>query len=884
MEALGLNEIRERYLSFFESKGHLRLKSFSLVPHNDKSLLLINSGMAPMKSYFTGDEIPPRKRVTTCQKCIRTPDIDNVGKTARHGTFFEMMGNFSFGDYFKPEVIPWAWEFITKNLEIDPEKIYVTIYLDDEQAHDLWRSVGVKEDHIKRLGKEDNFWEHGTGPCGPCSEIFYDRGEKYGCGKPTCGPGCDCDRYVEFWNLVFTQFDRNEEGEYIPLDHPNIDTGMGLERMATIMQGVDNIFEVDTIRHILEYICNLCGEHYGDDEQKDVSIRVITDHIRSVTFMIGDGIMPSNEGRGYVLRRILRRAARHGRLLGIEGAFLYDVAKEVIAVSGDAYPELREKQETIQKVIKIEEERFDATIDQGLNQLNTMIEALKEKDPDNHIFSGEDAFKLYDTFGFPFDLTKEIVGEQGYTIPKEKFDAAMDAQRERARAARAENDTAVWADDPFNPLGADAVDTFFGYQRLKGDAKIIGLIVDDQLVQEAHQGDSVLVLLNQTPFYAQSGGQVGDSGRIESEDGEAVITVEDCRYGSLKRHIHYGKVEKGDFKVGQTVYTNVDELKRYATARNHTTTHMLQKALKMVLGDHVEQAGSFVSPTRLRFDFNHFQPMTAEEIKRVEEIVNQAILKSMPVETFETEIDKAKEMGAMALFGEKYGHIVRVVKIGDYSIELCGGTHLQNSSQAGMFKIIGESGVAAGIRRIEATTGMNTFRWANKIESVNEKASAVVKATPDQLIDRLYELEGQLKDKDREISSLKHQQADSEVKDLLKKVQDIGGVKVIVAQIEAEDVDEMRDLSDMMKDQMGSGIAVFGKTDGGKVNLIATGTKDIVKKGFHAGKLIKQIAKTVGGGGGGRPDMAQAGGKNPDALAEALDQAKSVISEQLSAQ
>lgn len=882
MEALGLNEIRERYLSFFESKGHLRLKSFSLVPHNDKSLLLINSGMAPMKSYFTGDEIPPRKRVTTCQKCIRTPDIDNVGKTARHGTFFEMMGNFSFGDYFKPEVIPWAWEFITKNLKIDPEKIYVTIYLDDEQAHDLWRSVGVKEDHIKRLGKEDNFWEHGTGPCGPCSEIFYDRGEKYGCGKPTCGPGCDCDRYVEFWNLVFTQFDRDENGDYQPLDHPNIDTGMGLERMATIMQGVDNIFEVDTIRHILDYICNLCGEHYGDDEQKDVSIRVITDHIRSVTFMIGDGIMPSNEGRGYVLRRILRRAARHGRLLGIDGAFLYDVAKEVIAVSGDAYPELREKQETIQKVIKIEEERFDATIDQGLNQLNAMMREMKEKDPDNHIFSGEEAFKLYDTFGFPFDLTKEIVEEQGYTIPKEEFDDAMNAQRERARTARAQNDTAVWADDPFNPLGPDAVDTFVGYQKLKSDAEIIGLIVNDELVQEAHQGDDVLVLLDQTPFYAQSGGQVGDTGRLESEDGSSLIEVNDCRYGSLKRHIHYGKVVEGDFHVGQTIYAHVDEMKRYATARNHTSTHMLQKALKMVLGDHVEQAGSFVSPTRLRFDFNHFQPMTAEEIKQVEEIVNQAILKAMPVETFETEIDKAKEMGAMALFGEKYGHIVRVVKVGDYSIELCGGTHLQNSAQAGMFKIISENGVAAGIRRIEATTGMNTYRWAEKVESVNAKASAMVKAAPDQLIDRILEMEDQLKEKDREIASLKHQQADSEAGELLNKIQTIQGVKVLIAEVKAEDVNEMRDLSDMMKDRMESGIVVFGKADTDKANLIATATKDIVKKGFHAGQLIKQIAKTVGGGGGGRPDMAQAGGKKPAALDQALAQAENIIAEQLS--
>ncbi len=881
MEPLGLNDIRERYLAFFESKGHLRLKSFSLVPHNDKSLLLINSGMAPMKAYFTGDEVPPRKRVTTCQKCIRTPDIDNVGKTARHGTFFEMMGNFSFGDYFKPEVIPWAWEFITDKMGMDPDKIYVTIYLDDDTAHDLWRSVGVAEDHIVRLGKEDNFWEHGTGPCGPCSEIFYDRGEAYGCGKPTCGPGCDCDRFVEFWNLVFTQFDRDENDRYTPLDHPNIDTGMGLERMATILQGVDNIFEVDTIHHVLDYICNLCGEHYGDDAEKDVSIRVITDHIRSVTFMIGDGIMPSNEGRGYVLRRILRRAARHGRLLGIKGTFLHDVAKEVVAVSGDAYPELKEKQKTIQKIIQIEEERFDATIDQGLSQLNAMLEKLEAAAPGEKIFSGEEAFRLYDTFGFPFDLTREIVEERGFAIPYEDFEKAMDAQRERARAARAESDTAVWADDPFNPLGAEAVDTFVGYGTLKADGKILGLIVNDALVDEAKAGDEVLVLLDQTAFYAQSGGQVGDNGVIESADGTAKIAVNDCRYGSLKRHIHYGKVESGSFKTGQTVVSEVNKTDRMATARNHTTTHMLQKALKLVLGDHVEQAGSFVSPERLRFDFNHFQPMTAEEIAKVEMIVNQVILEAMPVNIFETDIDEAKKLGAMALFGEKYGNIVRVVRVGDYSIELCGGTHLTNSAQAGMFKILSESGVAAGIRRIEATTGMNTYREMARAEATLRKASGMMRANPAQLVEKIAELEEQSKTKDREIAALKQQQAGSAAGDIVRNIVEIAGVKAAVAGVDGMEMEELRELSDMLKDKMGSGIAVIGTVNGGKVNFIATATKDLVKRGFHAGNLIREVAKVAGGGGGGRPDMAQAGGKQPEKLAAALEKAKDLIKDQL---
>lgn len=878
MKALGLNEIREKYLAFFETKGHLRLKSFPLIPINDKSLLLINSGMAPMKAFFTGDEIPPRKRVTTCQKCIRTPDIENVGKTARHGTFFEMLGNFSFGDYFKKEVIPWAWEFCTKVMELDPEKLYVTVYLDDDEAYNLWHDVvGVKADHLSRLGKEDNFWEHGTGPCGPCSEIFYDRGEEYGCGKPDCAPGCDCDRYEEFWNLVFTQFDRDENDNYTPLDHPNIDTGMGLERLATIMQGVDNIFEVDTIGHILNYTCKLAGVKYGQNKDDDVSIRVITDHVRSVTFMIADGVMPGNEGRGYVLRRLLRRAARHGKLLGIKGSFLYDIAKEVAHVSGGAYPELIEKQDYIQKLIKIEEERFQETIDQGLNLLEMELdEVIKQEEK---VFPGQGAFKLYDTYGFPFDLTKEIVEEKGLTVSLKEFEEAMEEQRQRARKAREEADNAVWTDDPFNPLGKEAVDTFVGYNQLESEGKIQGIIVDEHLADQAAAGDDVLVLLDRTSFYAESGGQVGDHGKIVH--GDNVIDVTDCKKGSLNRHIHYGKVLSGNFKVGDRVTTKVNRELREATQRNHTTTHLLQKALKMVLGDHVEQAGSFVSPTRLRFDFNHFQAMTEKEIKKVEKIVNQAILSAYDVNIFETNIDDAKKMGAMALFGEKYGEIVRVVKVGDFSIELCGGCHISNSAQVGMFKIIGESGVAAGIRRIEATTGMNTFNYMEQMDETIHEASDVLKTSPDQLLNRLEEMEEQNKHKEKVIDELKQKFAGNAAADIHQQVVVINGIQTTVASVDEMDMDELRNISDLLKDRMGSGIVVLGTASGQKVNFIATATQDVVKKGFHAGKLIKEVAKVAGGGGGGRPDMAQAGGKKPEMLDQALEKAKEFIKEQL---
>jgi len=878
MQPLGLNEIREEFLKFFEKKDHLRLKSFPLVPINDKSLLLINSGMAPMKPYFTGDEVPPRSRVTTCQKCIRTPDIENVGKTARHGTFFEMLGNFSFGDYFKEEIIPWSWEFCIDVMKMPADKIYVTIYLDDDEAYDIWHdTVGVPDDHIVRLGKEDNFWEHGTGPCGPCSELHFDRGEKYGCGKPDCGPGCECDRYVEFWNLVFSQYNRDEAGNYTPLVQKNIDTGMGLERLATIMQEVDNIFEVDTIRHILEYTCKKAKVTYGKNDKDDVSIRVITDHVRSVTFMIADGVMPSNEGRGYVLRRLLRRAARHGKLLGIDDLFLYDVAKEVIKVSSGAYPELAEKQAYIQKLIKIEEERFKETLDQGLSLLNGKLEDIIKEE--KKVFPGFGAFKLYDTYGFPFELTKEIIEEKGLTVSVHEFEQAMKEQRERARKARAETNAAVWADDPFNPLGKEAISKFTGYETLEDQGKIIGLIAEDTLTQTVYEGQEVLMLLDQTPFYAESGGQIGDKGVIVTDD--AYVEINDCKKGSLGRHIHYGKVTKGQLKVGQVVTAKVDKKLRAATQRNHSCTHLLQKSLKAVLGDHVEQAGSFVSPKRLRFDFNHYQAMTQSEILEVEKRVNEAILEAHEITTFETNIDEARKLGAMALFGEKYGEIVRVVKMGDYSIELCGGTHLSNTAQVGMFKIVSETGVAAGIRRIEATTGLNTFEYMLTFEKAINETAKTLKTTPKQIVEKAEELIELSKQKDKIISEMKTVAAKSQLTDIENNKIVINNVDTIIAEVKEVDLEEMRKMADLMKEQLQSGIVLLGVRDTNKVNFIATATKDVVKKGFHAGKLIKEVAAITGGGGGGRPDMAQAGGKKPEKLGEALDKAKDFIQNQI---
>ncbi len=882
MQPLGLNEVREKFLEFFESKDHLRLKSFSLVPVGDKSLLLINSGMAPMKPYFTGDEVPPRVRVTTCQKCIRTPDIENVGKTARHGTFFEMLGDFSFGDYFKEDIIPWSWEFCTQTMGMDPDKLYVTVYEDDDEAERIWHEkVGVPMDHIKRLGKEDNFWEHGTGPCGPCSEIYYDRGEKYGCGSPDCGPGCECDRYVEFWNLVFSQFDHQEDGSYTELKQKNIDTGMGLERLATIMQGVDNIFEVDTIRHVLDYICDITGTEYGKNHQDDVSIRVITDHARSVTFMMADGIMPGNEGRGYVMRRLLRRALRHGKLLGMNEPFLYKVAAEVIKTSKDAYPELGEKQEYIQKLIRIEEERFKETIDQGLALLDMEIADVLEQE--EKVFPGRAAFKLYDTFGFPVDLTKEILSERGLKLSETEFNDEMQAQRERARKARAESNIAVFADDPFNPLGADAVTRFVGYHTQSAEGNILGLIKDGELTGKVETGDDVLMLLDVTPLYAESGGQTGDKGMVYALNSDAVLRVNDVKKGSLGRHIINGTVEAGSFEQGDPVSSVVDMALRNATQRNHTSTHLVQRALKMVLGEHVEQAGSFVSPTRMRFDFNHFEPMTRDEIKAVEKIVNTQILRAMDVSTFETTIDEAKKMGAMALFGEKYGEVVRVVKVGDFSTELCGGCHISNSSHVGFFKIISESGVAAGIRRIEAVTGMNAFGYIENMDDTLHGAAELVKSTPTQLEERLNEMNTLLRQKDKQLAEMKSAQAGSIVDELLDQAVEIGGVKTIITEIDGVSADEMREVSDRLKDKLGSVVILLGSKGDGKVAFLASATKDLVKRGFHAGKLVKETAKVAGGGGGGRPDMAQAGGKKPEMLGAALEKAQAIVQDMLSA-
>ncbi|MGI6108792.1 MAG: alanine--tRNA ligase [Eubacteriaceae bacterium] len=883
MQPLGLNEIREKFLEFFESKDHLRLKSFSLVPVNDNSLLIINSGMAPMKPYFTGDEVPPRKRVTTCQKCIRTPDIENVGKTARHGTFFEMLGDFSFGDYFKNEIIPWSWEFCTEVMKMDPEKLWVTVYEDDDEAEEIWKNVvGVPAERIVRLGKEDNFWEHGTGPCGPCSEIYYDRGEKYGCGKPDCKPGCDCDRYTEFWNLVFSQFDHQEDGTYKDLIQKNIDTGMGLERLATIMQGVDNIFEVDTIRSILDRVCGIAGVTYGEDHNTDVSIRVITDHIRSVTFMIADGIMPGNEGRGYVLRRLLRRAVRHGKLLGINDLFLTDVADEVIRNYGGHYPELGEKQDYIKKLIRIEEERFKETIDQGMSLLESEIdEQIKEE---NKVFPGGAAFKLYDTYGFPVDLTKEILEERGLTLAEDEFDQAMDEQRERARNARKESNIQVFADDPFNPLGADAVTEFTGYEHFDGTGRVLGLIKDEELVDGVSKGDKILMLLDQTPFYAESGGQVGDKGQVLALEGEGSLNVEDVKKGSLGRHIISGTVTEGSFSKGEAVESKVDPELRWATQRNHTTTHLLQKALKMTLGEHVEQAGSFVSPTRLRFDFNHFEPMTDEEIRQVEKIVNTQILRSMNVTTTQMPIDEAKKLGAMALFGEKYGDIVRVVRVGDFSAELCGGCHISNSAQVGFFKILSESGVAAGIRRIEAATGMNAFNYVEEMDDTVRNAAQIVKSTPDQLEERLTEMNQMIRDKDRQITEMKSREAGSMVDELMQNAVDLGdGARAVIAKIDGADAEELRDIADKLRDALGSGAVLLAAPGEGKVIILAAATKDLVKKGFHAGNLVREAAKITGGGGGGRPDMAQAGGRKPEKLPEMFEKAPELIRSQLAA-
>ena len=879
MKYLGVNEIREEFLKFFESKDHLRLPSFPLVPRNDNSLLLINSGMAPMKAYFTGQEIPPSKRVTTCQKCIRTGDIDNVGKTARHGTFFEMLGDFSFGDYFKNEIVPWSWEFVTKVLEIPEDRLYVTIYEEDDETGKIWHDVvGLPWDRIVKLGKEDNFWEHGTGPCGPCTEIYYDRGPEYGCDSPTCGVGCDCDRYMEFWNLVLTQFNAEEDGTYTELAMKNVDTGMGLERMATIMQGVDSIFDVDTVKSIRDAVCAKANVEYGKEHKTDVSVRVITDHIRSVTMMTADGVLPSNEGRGYVLRRLLRRAARHGKLLGIEGEFLAELSKSVIACSGEAYPELVEKQDYIFKILSIEENSFYKTIDKGMEILKADMEEMKAAG--EKVMSGEKSFRLYDTYGFPVDLTKEILAEEGMEIDEDAFTAEMKAQKERARSARAKSNYMGAAETVYNELPVELETAFAGYDVYDvANAKIVALVTNEAVAETAQAGDTVTVFLDRTPFYAESGGQVGDQGVIKTETG--VVKVTNCVKVVGGKIAHMGEVTEGLVQVGEMACASIDVELRMASSRNHSATHLLHKALRTVLGTHVEQAGSYVSADRLRFDFTHFAAMTADEIKEVERLVNDAIFASYDVHTDEMSIDEARNRGAMALFGEKYGEVVRVVDMGGYSIELCGGAHLKNTAQVGSFKILSENGVAAGVRRIEAVTGKEALKHYQAQEDEIKEICRLVKSTPDKLLSRLEQLLAEQKETAKELEKLKAKMAGGAADEMLSGKVEIGGVAVLAAEVKDMDGNALRTMGDQLKQKLGSGVVVLASGKDGKVNLMAMATDDVVKKGVHAGNIIKAAASVCGGGGGGRPNMAQAGGKDASKIADALEKAKAVVAEQL---
>ena len=878
MEKLGLNEIRERYLKFFEGKDHLRMPSFSLVPHNDPSILLINAGMTPLKPYFTGQEEPPKKRVATCQKCIRTPDIENVGKTARHATFFEMLGNFSFGDYFKKEAILWAWEFVTRDLEIPVDRLFASIYEEDEEAHDIWKNdIGLPADRIVRLGKKDNFWEHGTGPCGPCSEIYFDRGADKGCGQPGCAVGCDCDRYMEFWNLVFTQFNKGEDGAYTKLQKKNIDTGMGLERLACIMQGVNSLFEVDTIRNILNNVCSIAGVEYGKAYKTDVSIRVITDHIRSTTMMVSDGILPSNEGRGYVLRRLLRRAARHGKLLGIDTAFLFNAALVVINESKSAYPELAEKADYIRKVIKIEEERFDATIDQGLSILNEFMASVKAEN--GKMLPGSMSFKLHDTYGFPLDLTREIAGENGLEIDEEGFKAEMAEQKKKAREALKSRETSAWGQESVAGLDKVGKTEFTGYNEILAQASVLYIIKEGEPVENAQEGDEITIILDRTPFYAESGGQTGDAGLIENADG--AVRVNDCKKTPDGKHLHIGIVEKGIIEKASAVSARVDSGKRLATARNHTTTHLIQKALRNVLGRHVTQAGSLVGPDRLRFDFNHFSAMTREELKNVEREVNAKILESIPVTVREMPVDEARKEGAMALFGEKYGNIVRVVRIGDYSTELCGGTHLVSTSQAGLVKILGESGVAAGVRRLEALTGEGAMEYLNEREEILNDIAAALKSNPQDSAKKIETLNAELKNAGKEIEKLRSKLVSGSVDEILSGAVDIKGIKVAAARFDQLDMEALRNTGDMLKNKLGSGVVILASGLGEKVSFVVMASKDAVERGTHAGNIIREAAKVAGGGGGGRPDMAQAGGKDVSKIDEALKLAVKVAGEQI---
>ncbi|MDS0524987.1 alanine--tRNA ligase [Clostridium sp. SHJSY1] len=874
MKNIGTNELREEFLKFFESKEHLRMNSFSLVPKNDKSLLLINAGMAPLKPYFTGLQEPPKKRVTTCQKCIRTGDIENVGKTSRHGTFFEMLGNFSFGDYFKEEIIPWAWEFITKVLEIPKDKLYVTIYLDDDEAFEIWKNkTDVSTERIFRLGKDDNFWEIGVGPCGPCTEIHFDRGDGTIKNVDDFLKAADEDRVVEFWNLVFTQFDKDEDGNYNKLTNPNIDTGMGLERIATIMQGVDNIFEIDTVKNILAKVSSLSGVKYGEDKDKDISLRIITDHVKGVTMLISDGVGPSNEGRGYVLRRLLRRAARHGRLLGIKGLFLTEIVDEVVKNYGGAYPELKESQEYIEKIVSLEEERFNETIDSGMNILLGYIdEIIKET---KNTLSGDKAFKLYDTFGFPYELTEEICEEKGLKVDRENFNKEMEEQRTRARNARGESSYMGSEELAINKIDASITSEFIGYGAFEGDGKVLVLANETEFVNSLSAGENGFVLTNKTPFYAEMGGQVGDDGVITSKG--LVVEVYNTKKNVGGKTIHYVKVLEGIISQGDEVTLKVDRVRRNSINKNHTATHMLHEALKEVVGEHVNQAGSYVDDERLRFDFTHFQGLSLEELDKVEALVNEKIMEVYDVETNLMTLDEARESGAMALFDDKYGDKVRVVSVGEFSKELCGGTHVRNSGEIGLFKIIGESGVAAGTRRIEAVTGFNAIRFVEEKENILKDACHALKCNEKDIINKIVAQNSEIKEKEKEITELKSKLTSGVEDDILKSLKNINGVNAISYALEDVDANALRDLADKLRDKIGTGIVVLISKTSGKVNLVAMATKDCLSSGVHCGKIIKEVASIVGGSGGGRPDMAQAGGKDPEKINEATEKVYEIL-------
>ena len=874
MEWTSLNDLREKYLSFFESKGHLRLGSFSLVPNNDKSLLLINSGMAPMKKYFTGEVTPPRNRVTTCQKCIRTPDLERVGHTARHGTYFEMLGNFSFGDYFKNEAIPWAWEFLTKTLEIPEDLLWPSVYEEDDEAYAIWRDViGVPEEHIVRLGKADNFWEHGTGPCGPCSEIYFDRGEKYGCGSPDCKPGCDCDRYMEIWNNVFSQFNNMGDGTYTELEHKNIDTGMGLERLACVMQGVDNMFEVDSIRNILDKVCAISGKEYGKDASTDISIRAITDHARAATFMISDGIIPSNEGRGYVLRRIIRRAVRHGKLIGINRPFFIELCDAVIEENKAGYPELIEKKELITKVINNEEASFNKTIDQGLN----MLEGLTAK---GGMLSGDDAFKLYDTYGFPLDLTKDILAEKGMTVDEDKFKELMNEQRQKARNARKSSDGESWKSDGIAFENIPSTE-FLGYTQETCEASVLDIVIEGEHVGTLLEGANAVIVLDKTVFYAESGGQVGDTGLIVTD--KFTFAVSDTKKTVDGIYTHFGKAIKGTVSVGDKVQASFDIQRRNAIRRNHTAAHLLQAGLRAVLGTHVEQAGQLVNEKAVRFDFTHFSGLTPEEISKVEAFVNDAVLTGIAVDNREMPINEAKKMGAMALFGEKYGDVVRVVAAGDKSIELCGGTHVDNTAKLGLFRIISESSVAAGVRRIEAVTGANVINLINHYkELIDETATALKAQNAEDIARRAAQITSELKESEKANERLESKLAAGKINEMLNGAKAVGNVRVITAEIKGS-ADELRKMADTVKAENSDMVAVFAGVNGEKVTFCAACGKDAVASGAHAGNLVKQVAQIAGGNGGGKPDGAMAGGKDTSKISEALAAVENIVKTQVEA-